>query len=141
VSENKVDYDVTDKFLANDPNNLAKWMLEWFEKQCDADRIKYHIEKAVKYLGKTVTVGTIRCSYYKDKANFGPWEDAVLREAAFLKDEGNEEEAERVAEAIKQHTTTETLVKTDWKAVCEQLELERDNLKPTPARATLKVLE
>lgn len=127
--------------LIASPNRLAREMLQWFDLQEAADSIKARIERAATHLGKTVDVGTIRCSFFKPKKQYGSWEDIVTQQAEAIKADDDEAAADYIAAIIEDNTHTTTTVKTDWAAVCKDIGLERDELDPAPARATLKVMK
>ena len=84
---------------------LAKKMLKWRELKLEIEELEAEITEAVLEAGKTVVVGDVRARYRNPRKSY------------------DYETPGRAAgdELIQQYTTTETVTKTDWRAVCKAI--------------------
>lgn len=112
--------------MAEDPNYLARIMLEWYDMQNIANEYKELIEEAVIKRGETFDVGTIRCSFYNPADVFETWEYAAENKGLSI-------------ETIAKHTSL--VERIDYKAYCEELGITRKRVDVKPARAVLKLKE
>lgn len=90
-----------------DLSQLAKMMLDWETYRRHLDEIEAAIRDTVLQIGKTQTVGFVRASYSKGRKRYdyqGAIKDSTLNQAWFTK------QFEKVT--------------VDWRAMCEEWELE-----------------
>ena len=105
-----------------DNSELAALMLEWEETKDLMDEIEARIRDAVLELGKTQTVGNVRASYSGGRKTYD-YETAGLAAPA---------------EIITVHTATKYI--TDWKAVCEDAQIEAPVLRQSDPSVTIKLI-
>jgi len=102
-----------------DMSTLAQKMLEWETITRQADQLAGEIQAAVLELGKTQTVGNVRATYSNGRKTY------------------DYESARQVApiEVIAAHTTP----KVDWKAVCDELDIDAPYTQGEPS-VTVKLM-
>ena len=109
-----------------DARELAQAMLDWADAKERLDIIEQGIKEAVLALAKTQTVGNVRASFSEGRRSYR-YEDAALDH--------------RVGSDIIELFTT-TVV--DWKKVCDEAGIEKDDIPFDQVRGpsvTLKLLE
>lgn len=84
---------------------LAQKMLEWRALKMELDKLEFEITEAVLEAGKTVVVGDVRARYRNPRKSY----DYETPGSAAGDD------------VIQMYTTTETVTKTDWRAVCKAI--------------------
>ena len=89
-----------------DPSALAELMLKWERVRRMADEYEQAIKDAVLQMGKSQTVGNVVARHSKGRRSF---DYETPGQAA-------------PPDVIKAHT--ETIVRTDWGAVCKAAEIE-----------------
>ena len=103
---------------------LAQMMLEWEEKKKDVEALERHIQHQVKMLGKTQTVGNVRATYSGGRKKY------------------NYEHAARLTapqELIDECTTSELVSKTDWKVICDRMEIAKSAIPHSISDPSVKV--
>ena len=104
------------------PSDLARVLLRWEKIYIALQAQEVLIEQAILDLEKTVTVGNVRASYSGGRKTYG-YETAGINAPQVI---------------IDNHS--KTVIKTDWKAVCEEaLYLDVPFIKSDPS-VTLKLL-
>lgn len=103
-------------------SKLALEMLRWEEMQREANALAAEIEAAVLEIGKTQTVGNCRATYSQGRKKFDYKTPGQVADM----------------ETIMLHT--ETVVKTDWRAVCKAIDIKPEVVIQADPSVKVKLL-
>ena len=121
-------------YIAIDKARLARYMLKWEEKLIELQEIENLIINSVLLLKQTVDTGNVRATYSGGRKTY-QYQDAVNVELMSLGENSN-----ALIDVIEDNSTTETVTKTNWKAVCDDFGIDDIPFKQSQPSVKLKLM-
>jgi len=107
-------------------NDLIELMMNWSKVRIQLAELEERITQDVLGREKTITAGTVRASYSGGRTTYN-YESAIVQQILEDGEPIDKDIEGYILEVIEANSKTETITTTDWKTVCEELNLDKED--------------